>query len=249
MSAHALPALLSALQPYAVALLFVLLLLAEHYRPQQYYPNLWRHNLYNICIGLINLLVVGILGYYFQKSLQWANQQDWYSNSLWQQFPFGARLLCQCLLIDLYMYFWHRLNHRWALLWRFHAFHHADTQLNASSAFRFHPIELLISFAFRWALFPLLGIELAAVLVYGFVFFPIVLLHHSNIKLSPRVERCLAWCIVSPHIHQSHHSEKIEESNANYSSVLSLWDRLFGTLRLAKQETLLFGIGQNDAQK
>jgi sterol desaturase/sphingolipid hydroxylase (fatty acid hydroxylase superfamily) len=75
-----------------------------------------------------------------------------------------------------------------------------------------------------------------------------ILWHHSNVGLPRRVDRALAWAVVTPRMHGIHHSEREEERNANWSSaVLSVWDRLHGTLRQdVPQQALCIGLPAPD---
>ncbi len=133
------------------------------------------------------------------------------------------------LIIDLYMYFWHRSMHTIPLAWRFHRLHHTDRTMNVSTAYRFHPIEIISSSVPKLLLIWLLGITSNFVLVYELVFTIVVALHHSNLAMSGSIDRLLARVIVTPNLHRIHHSEVVAETNSNYGSVLSWWDRLFGT--------------------
>ncbi len=136
------------------------------------------------------------------------------------------------LLMDLSFYWWHRANHRVALLWRFHNVHHIDPDLDVSTAFRFHFGELAFSSAFRVGQIALIGPSLWIYLLYETVFQAGTLFHHSNVRLPLRAERLLVRGIVTPRMHGVHHSQVPNETNSNYSTVFSFWDRLHRTLEL-----------------
>ena len=137
--------------------------------------------------------------------------------------------ILSCLIIDLYMYFWHRSMHTLPLAWRFHRLHHTDRTMNVSTAYRFHPIEIISSSIPKLLLIWLLGIPSDFVLIYELAFTVVVALHHSNLAIPGVIDRVLARVIVTPNLHRIHHSEVVAETNSNYGSVLSWWDRLFGT--------------------
>ena len=69
------------------------------------------------------------------------------------------------IILDLYMYFWHRLMHRLPLAWRFHRIHHIDRSMNVSTAYRFHPIEIISSSVPKLVLIWWLGISSNFVLI------------------------------------------------------------------------------------
>jgi sterol desaturase/sphingolipid hydroxylase (fatty acid hydroxylase superfamily) len=133
------------------------------------------------------------------------------------------------IILDLYMYFWHRLMHRLPLAWRFHRIHHTDRSMNVSTAYRFHPIEIISSSIPKLALIWWLGISSNFVLIYELVFTVVVALHHSNFAIPGSIDRLLASVILTPNYHRIHHSQLVSETNSNYGSVLLWWDRIFGT--------------------
>lgn len=139
------------------------------------------------------------------------------------------------LLFDCWQYWWHRLNHRVPFLWRFHALHHADAELDVSSGVRFHTVEIAFSILARLAVLPLLGLTVPHLLLYETIALPIILFHHSNISLPPALDRALRLFIVTPHMHFVHHSRFQPETDSNYASGLSIWDRLFRSFRLRER--------------
>ncbi len=145
-------------------------------------------------------------------------------------------------MIDIFMYWWHRVNHEWRILWYFHKFHHADTKLNSTSALRFHAGELLLSYVTKIIAFSLLGISLSAILVHSLLFFPIIVFHHSNLKISERWDLFFRRFIVTPLMHRIHHSVIKSETNSNYSSVLPYWDRLFRSYVKKPSKEIVFGV-------
>jgi sterol desaturase/sphingolipid hydroxylase (fatty acid hydroxylase superfamily) len=136
------------------------------------------------------------------------------------------------VLFDCWQYWWHRFNHRVPFLWRFHAVHHADAEMDASSGVRFHTGEIVLSFLVRLAVLPLLGVTLPELLLYETLSLPVILFHHSNLRISEGADRWLRWLIVTPRMHYVHHSRWQPETDSNYTSLLSVWDRLFGSFRL-----------------
>jgi sterol desaturase/sphingolipid hydroxylase (fatty acid hydroxylase superfamily) len=145
--------------------------------------------------------------------------------------------------MDLTFYWWHRANHRIPLLWRFHNIHHLDPDLDVSTAFRFHFGELAFSSAFRVAQIALIGPSLGSILVYETVFQAGTLFHHSNLRLPIPLERRLVRLIVTPRMHGIHHSHVRGETNSNYATVFSFWDRLHRTLGLnIPQDAIDIGI-------
>jgi sterol desaturase/sphingolipid hydroxylase (fatty acid hydroxylase superfamily) len=146
--------------------------------------------------------------------------------------PGWLEITLAVLALDYTLYHWHVLTHRQALLWRFHLPHHADLDMDASTALRFHFGEIGLSVGWRAAQIAVIGVSPLAFSIWQTFLILCILFHHSNVRLSPRAEGRLGWVLVTPTMHAIHHSNIQEETNSNWSSGLSLWDRLHGTLRL-----------------
>jgi sterol desaturase/sphingolipid hydroxylase (fatty acid hydroxylase superfamily) len=144
--------------------------------------------------------------------------------------PFASVLLAE-LTLDLWTYWWHRANHRIPFLWRFHRMHHSDPAMDVTTATRFHLGEIALSTIVRLAIIPLAGIPLRVIVGYELVLLLSTQFHHSNIALPTGIDRILRFVIVSPNMHRVHHSIERLETDSNYSSVLSIWDRLFRSYR------------------
>ena len=136
-------------------------------------------------------------------------------------------LVLDLLLLDCWIYWWHRANHVVPVLWRFHEVHHLDGFLDASSALRFHFGEVLLSAVVRVGVILLLGVPLLSVVVFETLLALSAMFHHSNLRLPPRLERALSCVIVTPSIHWVHHHAIRRDTDSNYSALISLWDRLF----------------------
>ena len=147
------------------------------------------------------------------------------------------------VLMDYTFYVWHVLLHRVPVLWRFHSVHHVDLDLDASTALRFHFGELLISIPWRAAQVVVLGLTPSTFFVWQIAFAVSVLFHHSNIELPIRWEQIINRVFVTPRMHGIHHSIVAEETNSNWSSGLTIWDWLHGTLRLnVPQQEITIGV-------
>ena len=146
--------------------------------------------------------------------------------------PRRLEIALAVVLLDYTLYVWHVLTHRVPLLWRFHLVHHADLDLDASTALRFHFGELVVSVAWRAAQVLLIGVSPESLSAWQNLLFVSILFHHSNVRLPVEVERRLNLFLVTPRMHGIHHSTVRGERDANWSSGLTLWDRLHGTLRL-----------------
>ena len=146
--------------------------------------------------------------------------------------PPAARDVLGFVALDYTLYHWHRLTHHLPFLWRFHAAHHVDPDLDTSTGTAFHPAEMLLSVPFRLAQIVGLGVSPRALAAWKAVLLPSVLFHHSNLRLPVRLDRALSLFVATPRMHAIHHSVLASERDSNWSSLLSLWDHAHGTLRL-----------------
>jgi sterol desaturase/sphingolipid hydroxylase (fatty acid hydroxylase superfamily) len=141
--------------------------------------------------------------------------------------PAWWNMALDLVVLDLWIYAWHRLNHVVPLLWRFHEVHHLDEMLDTSTALRFHFGEVVISSVVRAGVIWLLGVRFGTVLLFETLVVLAALFQHSNVKLPPSVERALSLVIVTPSIHWMHHHARRVDTDSNYATVLSVWDRIF----------------------
>jgi sterol desaturase/sphingolipid hydroxylase (fatty acid hydroxylase superfamily) len=144
----------------------------------------------------------------------------------WAHSPPALSALLAFVLLDYSLWIWHRLTHRVPLLWRFHAAHHADLDLDVLTAWRFHFGELLASVPFRGATVIAVGVDLGPLLFWEFAVLVCVQFHHSNVRLSARLEQVLRWVLVTPRLHGIHHSVETDDLTSNFGTILSVWDRL-----------------------
>jgi sterol desaturase/sphingolipid hydroxylase (fatty acid hydroxylase superfamily) len=149
------------------------------------------------------------------------------------------------LLLDLMQYGLHRCQHAVSFLWRFHALHHSDPDVDVTTSVRHHPIEYLIAGAFYWLAVLALGIPAIIVLGHSLTVFAAAAVTHGNIRLPEWLERLLRPVVITLDLHLVHHSIEFSRENWNYGAVLSIWDRLFGTytqISRAQRDQLVFGV-------
>lgn len=197
-----------------------------------------RRALFHVSVAAVNTVLVRLFVYVpFLMWVVYVEQQGW-GISRWLGLDGWLEIVLSLIVLDAFDYFWHRANHRIPFLWRFHKAHHADVEMDVTTALRFHPGELFLS-AFAKA---------AWVLVWGptaiawFVFEGLISLcaqfHHSNIDLPDSVERRLSKIIVTPRFHTSHHVVDRRYGDANFSTIFSFWDPLFGSYSQVPQAQL-----------
>jgi sterol desaturase/sphingolipid hydroxylase (fatty acid hydroxylase superfamily) len=157
--------------------------------------------------------------------------------------PVWLEVSAAVLLMDYTLYVWHVLTHRVPALWRFHAVHHVDLDLDASTAVRFHFGELTLSTPWRVTQVAVIGTSPLALSIWQTGLLMAILFHHSNVELPLWLERRAGRVLVTPRMHGIHHSQVRDETDSNWSSGLSVWDWLHGTLRLnVPQQEITIGV-------
>ena len=212
-----------------------------------------KHLLRNFVIGAINNLVIaGIFVSLWLAAAVWAEETGFGLLNVFAEagMPTWAHVAGSILILDAWMYIWHRINHEIPFFWRFHRVHHSDPNMDVTTANRFHIGEIFFSSVFRIPLIFLLGIYLWELVLYETLMFAVVQFHHSNINISERVDRLIRAVLVSPNMHRVHHSRWQPETDSNYSSLFSFWDRLAQTFRHnPNPENIKLGLEEFDRER
>ncbi|MBY0385055.1 sterol desaturase family protein [bacterium] len=172
--------------------------------------------LQNLTLGGLNMSIALILGPITQK-------QGW---SLW-------KVLLILIAFDGLSYFWHRANHTFPFLWRWHSLHHTEPVIDTTTAFRFHPIEVLLSWPLRLALATLLSVTSTEYLIFAIIFQISNLTQHSVFFLPQKINDWFSYLLITPNIHHLHHSIHPREQCRYYGTIFSFWDRLFKSQTVA----------------
>ena len=190
-----------------------------------------RHAVRNLVLGAVNSVIVAVVfAGLWVAAAEVAEARGWGLLRV-IALPGWLHAALAVLLLDVWTYAWHRMNHRVPFLWRFHRVHHSDAQMDVTTASRFHTGEIVLSSALRIPLILALGVTAWQLVLYETLMFAVVQFHHANIALPPRVEAVVNKLIVTPAMHKVHHSRWQPETDSNYSAMLSVWDRLFRSFR------------------
>jgi sterol desaturase/sphingolipid hydroxylase (fatty acid hydroxylase superfamily) len=213
-------------------------------RRRREFPAL-RRRLGNIGIWLLNIVLAGFI--FAPTDTFRAQLADLFGVRLltWPIADAALSFAAGFLLLDLMQYAMHRCQHAVLFLWRFHALHHSDPDVDVTTSVRHHPIEYLIATAVYWLAVLALGIPVIIVLSHGVAVFAAAAVTHGNISLPEWLERLLRPVVITLDLHLVHHSIEFSRVNWNYGAVLSIWDRLFGTytqISRAQRDHLVFGV-------
>jgi sterol desaturase/sphingolipid hydroxylase (fatty acid hydroxylase superfamily) len=221
-----------------------LLLLAQRLIPRRNERAIAGRRFANYGLGAVNIIVLRVLVPGGLVAIAMLNMGGGLTG--WLPFGFFTEVLICLLALDLTLYLQHRAFHKIPLLWRFHAPHHADRELDVSSGLRFHPGEAVISFAIKAAAIVALGVHPAIVIMFEILLNAASLFNHADIRLG-RADGWLQKLIVTPDMHRLHHSRRADEALSNFGFFLSIWDRLFASYALtdnARQQTMPLGLDE-----
>lgn len=205
----------------------------EALRPWRRYARRWDRRLSNLGLAVVSALLlrfgVPVLA---TGAAVWAAGADFgLLNRL--EAPRWLAAVAAFLALDLAIWVQHVAFHKLPWLWRLHRVHHSDTEVDTTTGLRFHPVEILVSMAWKLAVVVALGAPPGAVVLFEVVLNATSLFNHGNVTLPARLESLLRLVLVTPHMHRVHHSAVPEETDSNYGFNLPWWDRLFGTYRRA----------------
>jgi sterol desaturase/sphingolipid hydroxylase (fatty acid hydroxylase superfamily) len=190
----------------------------------------WATNLSIVALGIATVRAIGFVGpsVLAVGAAAWADAKGWgllHALSL----PGWIGVCVALLVLDFAIWLQHVASHHVALLWRLHQVHHADVDIDATTALRFHPIEIGLSMLYKSAWVVALGPSVLAVVLFEIILNSCAMFNHANINLPPWLDRGIRTLVVTPDMHRVHHSVIGHEHNSNFGFNLSIWDRLFQT--------------------
>ena len=225
--------------------LLAFILIAQRVAPLRKLPGGWRRSATNVALVVIDTALLRVA--FPLLAFDLALRMDEQGAGLLHSLPPGVAIVAGILLLDVAIYWQHRLLHVLPLLWRLHRVHHADVGFDVTTAVRFHPFEIIVSMLIKLGLIAILGVPPIAVLLFELALNAGALFTHANFSLPPALDRKLRWLLVTPDMHRIHHSVHKDETNSNFGFHLSIWDRLFGSYRaLARdgQENMTIGLDE-----
>lgn len=158
------------------------------------------------------------------------------------QKPVWAQAIGIILILDFFFYWMHRAKHRWQWWWRLHETHHSPREMDWFSSVRFHPLEKVLDRTIY--LFPLLflGATEEALLVLATVDALAASFSHANLnwRIGP-----LIYVINGPEMHRWHHTRDPATRECNFGNNLSIFDWIFGTAFLTKENPRHFGVSDD----
>ena len=224
----------TALRIGSFVLIFALLALWEALRPRRPLTQAKRRRwLTNLALVVTDTLVLRLMGgavayaaavYVQQRGWGWLNAVDW---------PYWLEFIMVIIALDFALYLQHVMSHYLPVFWRLHKVHHTDLDIDLTTGIRFHPLEIGVSMLYKVGVVTALGADPWAVLIFEVILNGTALFTHSNIDIPEKFDQLLRRVLVTPDMHRVHHSTTPRETNSNFGTFISVWDRLCGTYRQA----------------
>lgn len=187
----------------------------------------WKYMISNIVLLAFNNFILLLMPLIPYKSSVYANEGN---IGLMNQFDIGlSEIIIGFFLLDIVIYFQHRIFHKLPILWKLHSMHHIDPMLDTTSGLRFHPIEIVLSNFIKVASILILGIAPITVIIFEVVLNGLAMFNHSNLYIPQKVEKIVNKILITPALHTIHHSKIMEETMSNYGFSVPWWDKIFAT--------------------
>ena len=142
--------------------------------------------------------------------------------------PVWLAVVIAFMVQDFSGYWMHRLNHRVNIFWNRHIIHHSSEDFNLSCALRQSISNTLRFSAIFMIPAALLGVPAAIFAILGPLHLFMQFWYHTQLigKLG-----LLEYILVTQSHHRVHHAINPEYIDKNYSQILIIWDKLFGTFQ------------------
>lgn len=203
----------------------------------------WQHAGINIFFTLTTIVVNFVMAFVLLMAADHAVKNDFGILNWLPQINSWMYTILGLLLLDLIgAYLAHYVQHKTAVLWRFHLIHHTDTWIDTTSANRHHPGESVIRFIFTTLAVWVVGSPMWMVFLYQSLSVVFSQFNHANISLPMRLDKILSWFIVSPDMHKVHHHYQMPFTDSNYGNIFSVWDRLFRTFKVMRKQDIIYGV-------
>ncbi|MDD0852276.1 sterol desaturase family protein [Halobacteriovorax sp. GB3] len=231
---------------FTLALFFILEHIFKRREAIYFKKEKWHRVFSNLSLVFIgNFLVKHLLPFAPYGLALLVEQDKVWSLQLLGQIDSHVSFVIGLISLDFFIYFQHVLSHRVAFIWRIHRVHHADRELDSTSALRFHPLEIYGSSLYKMALIVLMGYSSTTIFWFEVILSSSAIFNHSNLYLPKKIDQVIRLFFVTPDFHRSHHCENRLRHDRNYGFCFSFWDYLFKTYEsvdFKEQEQLKIGL-------
>lgn len=208
----------------------------------QYKKNKLRHAAVNMGFTTIHVIIHTFLAIIIIKLSDWCKAEQ-FGFVYWMNAGIAGTIIVSFLTLDFFGgWLVHITEHKVPFLWRFHVVHHADNNVDVTTGLRHHPIESVLRGVFFFMGIFISGAPMYAVMIFQTILVLSTAFTHANINMPPWLDKILGYIFVSPNMHKVHHHWKQPYTDSNYGAVLSIWDRLLGTLKSLDPKSIRYGL-------
>ncbi len=207
-----------------------------------YKKNKLRHAFVNLGFTLIHIIINTFLAILIIKLSDWCLHHQ-FGIVYWLHANIALTILVVFFTLDFFGgWLVHITEHKVPVLWRFHVIHHADNNVDVTTGLRHHPVESLLRGLFFFMGILVCGAPMYAVMIFQTILILSTAFTHSNISLPKWLDAGLSFILISPNMHKVHHHWKQPFTDSNYGAILSIWDRLLGTLKKLDPSQIRYGL-------
>ncbi|MGJ8687814.1 MAG: sterol desaturase family protein [Spongiibacteraceae bacterium] len=208
----------------------------------------WRHARVNLTFLVFSMLINLAFSIGIVLVVDWSAAMHFGLLNL-VDMPVWAGFLITVVILDFTaQYFAHYLLHKLPFLFRFHMVHHSDTKVDATTATRHHPGDYVFREVLSLAVVFLVGAPVEYYIFYRMLTIFFGYTSHANILFPRWLDRTLGWLVITPNMHKFHHHEEVHWTDSNYGNILSVWDRIFGTLVVDDPKKVVYGLDVVDGK-
>ena len=208
----------------------------------QYKKNKFRHAAVNMGFTTIHVIIHTFLAIIIIKLSDWCKAEQ-FGFVYWMNAGIAGTIIVSFLTLDFFGgWLVHITEHKVPFLWRFHVVHHADNNVDVTTGLRHHPIESVLRGVFFFMGIFISGAPMYAVMIFQTILVLSTAFTHANINMPTWLDKTLGYIFVSPNMHKVHHHWKQPFTDSNYGAVLSIWDRLLGTLKSLDPKSIRYGL-------
>lgn len=234
---------LTIISPILIVTGSVFFIFLERYFPYDSGERFFRKGLFTdlVMYGLLQSYLLSFLIFGF---ISYLDSLSGFSRlKLVSDWPLIIQLIFFLVSHDLYIYWFHRLQHKSKFFWRIHEAHHSSTKVDWIAGMRSHSLEILINQTIEFAPIILLGAAPEIVLLKGVLDGLWGMWIHSNINAKTG---WLQYVINGPEMHRWHHAKEITEGGINFGTKFAFWDWIFRTAYLPQQKPSGYGLGDSE---
>ena len=210
-----------------IGTLVILIILQKAKPRRQWEFSFWKRSFSNMAIVILNNILIFLVLPLVPIKMAFMAQQKGIGLLNKINIFIGIKVLIEVLLLDLLVYWQHRIFHKVGILWKLHKMHHVDLELDSTTGVRFHTIEILISTLLKVGLIALIGACPISVVIFEILLNSASLFNHANIYISLKLDKILRKVLITPDMHRVHHSVYKNERNSNFGFSVPWWDFIF----------------------